>query len=64
MKSTNTKQILCLVVALIFLLGFGVEAQPTGPGTSPTPFGFLEALLFAGGAYGVRELAKDRKKPN
>lgn len=50
-----------LMLGLIIFSFYTLDAQPTGPGTSPTPFGFLEAMILAGAAYGGKEYLKKRK---
>lgn len=61
MKNNRKKQMLGFVVLFVLLFSFGLDAQPTGPTNSPTPFGFLEALMIGGAAMGARSLSKLKK---
>lgn len=63
-KPISKNQFQGKIVILLFLLfiAFGLDAQPTGPTGSPTPFGFVEALIIAGAAYGGKTLITKNKQ--
>lgn len=52
-----------IISSIIVLSAVALKAQPAkgNPGTTPTPFGFVELLVAAGAAYGGKK-AYDKKK--
>ncbi len=54
---------LILTLAIVGL-GYCVNAQPGAgaPGTTPTPFGFVELLMAAGAAFGGKKIYDAKKK--
>tara|TARA_R110002096_G_scaffold338192_1_gene531433 strand:+ start:203 stop:421 length:219 start_codon:yes stop_codon:yes gene_type:complete len=61
-KMNKTANISKLCFALLLLIVLDVDAQPLGPSNSPSPFGFMEALLIGGAAIGAKALRKTNKK--
>ena len=54
-------------IALVFVLTVLVlNAQPAkgNPGSTPTPFGFVELLIAAGAAYGGKKVYDKKKGKN
>lgn len=65
MRNSNRKQNILrfsLTLILVITASIIMYAQPTGPNNSPTPFGFLEALLLGGAVYGGKEVLSRMKK--
>ncbi len=53
-----------IILTSFLLLGTAVLGQPDqgNPGTSPTPFGFVELLIAAGAALGGKKIYDAKKK--
>lgn len=53
-----------ILVALLATSAYISNAQPNrgNPGTTPTPFGFVEVLIAAGAAFGGKKIYDAKKK--
>tara|TARA_R110002124_G_scaffold253870_4_gene419298 strand:- start:385 stop:597 length:213 start_codon:yes stop_codon:yes gene_type:complete len=59
-KTANIGKLCIALLLLLFVLD--VNAQPLGPSNSPSPFGFMEALLIGGAAIGAKALRRAKKR--